>query len=75
MRHQASSPPCLQCLQAALPEAATKGITLKALRALDERVRQLCLEGRFAEDRDIDGVEVKGTMDYHELLTAQLVYM
>ena len=57
-----------------------KGITLRGLHLLWERIKVLCAEGQFAEDLIIPGRPpfpdqvIKGTRDYTKLTTTQLVY-
>ncbi len=52
-----------------------KGISLGGLGRLRKRIQQLCADGLFAEDCTINGRLFKGTTDYRQLTTTQLVYM
>lgn len=52
-----------------------KGVAVSGLRKMSERVRSLCGEGFFAEDRVFtDGTVIYGTRDYEALTTTQVVY-
>lgn len=52
-----------------------KGISVFGLKKVAERVRKLCEEGFFAEDRVFtDGTLCYGTSDYSCLTTTQVVY-
>ena len=54
---------------------ARKGITLRGLRELQRRIQGLCEEGWF--DRDFESLPAfhgKGTRDYSQLTTSQVLY-
>ena len=56
-----------------LPRLVQRGVTLRGLRHLEGRVKQLCAEGTFKESREIDGKVYEGTDEYQSLTTKQLV--
>lgn len=52
-----------------------KGIKVSGLRKMEARVEALCLEGLFQEDRSYaDGTVCKGTRDFDQLTTTDVVY-
>lgn len=52
-----------------------KGVTVTGLQRMAERVKTLCQEGFFSEDRAFtDGTVCYGTRDYEALTTTQVVY-
>lgn len=58
-----------------LPETTQRGISVKGLRIVDNTIRELTQQGRFSEDRQIDGTLFHGTSDYDKVKTTQVVYM
>ncbi|GAX78217.1 hypothetical protein CEUSTIGMA_g5659.t1 [Chlamydomonas eustigma] len=63
-------------MRTSYPETATKGITLRGLRKLSDRIKLLCHQGMFNEDRIINGRLFRGIEgDYRKLTSTQLVYM
>ena len=72
---EAPAPPSLAPMAAANLGAASKGVTLSGLQTLEARVRSECALGRFNTDRIIDGAMHRGTTDFDQLTTTQLVDM
>ncbi len=65
-----------QAVSVSYPETCFKGITLRGLRKLVGRIKELCASGHFDEEAVINGTTFKGIGgDYEKLTTTQLVYL